>query len=139
MESVFRFSNCLVTKRPKHFQFRTRFLKRLNDSGPGLGIFHKMSPKTRHNFFKQNHWKDSFKFYFYIQQNQEQIALIFHQIDLTHDPRHHSTRLQTNGLKSDLTWFGFLGGKQVIKFANIRNCSRVCSFSRQQKVKNFLT
>ena len=50
--------NCLVTQRPKHFQFWTRlffFERRLIGSGLGLMIFHKMSPRTHNNYLKQNH------------------------------------------------------------------------------------
>ena len=38
----------------------------------------------------------SFDFYLNIQQNQEQIALILHQVDVIHDKCHLSKRLQTD-------------------------------------------
>ena len=43
--------NSLVTQRLKHFQFQTLFV-RLGLIGFGLGrmIFHKMSPRTHHNY-----------------------------------------------------------------------------------------
>ena len=54
LESVklIRQINCLVTQRPKHFQLQTCifFYLGLNVSGLGLNIFHKMSPRTHHNY-----------------------------------------------------------------------------------------
>ena len=47
--------NCLVTERPKHFQFQTHFYffnSTVGLIGSGLGrmIFHKMSPRAHHNY-----------------------------------------------------------------------------------------
>ena len=44
--------DCLLTERPKHFQSRTStfFQLELIGSGLGLMIFHKMSPKSHHNY-----------------------------------------------------------------------------------------
>ena len=53
-------------------------------------------------------------------------ATFLHIMDLMHDTRHFCTRLRTDVVKAKSR--GFSAGKQVITFANARNCGLVCIF-----------